>query len=72
MPEGIILGGFVHFLAWLLVEIFFESVCYRVGYLVSRVVTFGKWPKIYGEFEILLGCLGLLIILSPFLLYFIL
>ena len=72
MPEELILGGFVRFLAWLLIEIFFESVCYWVGYHISRVVTLGKWPRIYGEFELSLGCFGPLTILSPFLLYCIL
>jgi len=62
MPEEIVVGGIVRFLGWLLVEIFFEAICYRVGFLVARIVTLGKHPRIFGESEISLSFLGILVV----------
>lgn len=73
MPENKLAGGILstifELFLYLIVEIFYQVICFHVGYLFVRLITFGKKPEYPHDHETGFSILGLLILLGPPLVY---
>lgn len=73
MPQSTVVGGILgaifDLFLYLIVEIFFQVICFHIGYLFVRLITFGKSPEYPHDHETGFSILGMLILLGPPLIY---
>lgn len=73
MPERKVKNGFLstvfELFLYLIVDIFYNTICFHVAYLLVRLVTLGKSPKYPHDHETGFSILGVSILLGPPLTY---
>ncbi|MFT5610281.1 MAG: hypothetical protein ACI9LU_000773 [Polaribacter sp.] len=69
MPINRSIGAIFELFVYLIVEVFFQVICFHVGYLLVRIITLGKNPEYPHDHEAVFSILGMLILLGPPLIY---
>lgn len=63
-----VVGGMLHFiirvLAWFLIDIFFQVVCWGIGWATLKIITLGQYPKKHTSEEAV-SLVGFVILLLP-------
>jgi len=63
-----IIGGIFHFigrfLIWFFLDIFFQVVCWSIGYAALKFITFGTFPKKHTSEEAV-AITGFIVLLLP-------
>ncbi|MBU3002469.1 hypothetical protein [Paraglaciecola arctica] len=47
-----IFAAIARFVAWFAIEIFFQAICWGIGWVVLKTITFGKYPNKDSNHEI--------------------
>jgi hypothetical protein len=69
MPKNKPIRASFELFVYLVDGIFFQVICFHVGYLLVRIITLGKSPEYPHDHETVFSMLGMLILLGPPLIY---
>lgn len=66
-----LLGGIARLIAWFIMEIFFQTICWEIGWATLKALTIGSYPKPETKVEhvIVIGFIVLLIPIIGFTIY---
>lgn len=58
-----IFAAIARFVAWFAIEIFFQAICWGIGWVVLKTITFGKYPNKDSNQEIVC-VMGLIVLVA--------